>query len=256
MNFTAIDFETANSSRSSICSMGVAIVSKGKIIQTEHILIKPTPNFYDPYNSDLHGITARHTKDKATFKQQWKELKSYFHNQTIIAHNAAFDCSVLRTTLDVSNLDYPDLSYHCTYRLSQEALRLTGYKLNEVSRHFKIKLKHHNAESDAEACALIALNLCEMNKVDSLEELSSKFGFAEGKIICDPRSYRGFSKAKPVINPRGKRMNKLSSRAYNNEKERLRLLYVSNKITIEQYGEVFKKLREENPGHAEIIRNK
>ena len=256
MDFIAIDFETANSSRSSICSMGVAIVSKGKIIQTEHILIKPTPNFYDPYNSDLHGITARHTKDKGTFKQQWKDLKPYFHNQIVVAHNAAFDCSVLRTTLDVSNLEYPDLSYHCTYRISQEALKLPRYKLNNVSSYFKIKLKHHNAESDAEACALIALKLCEINKVDSLEQLSSKFGFAEGKIICDPKSYRGFSKSKPIINPRGKRINKLSSLAFNKEKERLRLLYVGKKITLEQYGEVFKKLREENPGHAEIVRYK
>jgi DNA polymerase-3 subunit epsilon len=140
MNFTAIDFETANSVRSSICSVGLAVVQKGKIVGTNHIYIKPTPNYYDSYNSYLHGISDKDTRNKNTFKELWKDLKPYFHNQTIIAHNASFDCSVLRYTLDCSNLAYPDLAYHCTYRLSQESLNLPSHKLNEVSKHFNIKL--------------------------------------------------------------------------------------------------------------------
>lgn len=194
MNFIAIDFETANSSRSSICSVGIAIVENGKLLKTEHILVKPTPNFYDGYNTFLHGIDDRHTKNKKTFKQQWKELKPYFHNQTIIAHNASFDCSVLRFTLDNYKLAYPDLNYHCTYRLSQETLPIQSHKLNDVSKHLRIKLKHHDAESDARASALIALKLIEKYKVSSLEELSLSLGFKVGKIVSGTNSYRPFSK--------------------------------------------------------------
>src|SRR5206468_946479 len=83
------------------------------------------------------------------FQQQWNDLKKFFHNQIIVAHNASFDCSVLRFTLDTSKLAYPDLEYHCTYRLAQETLSLPNHKLDEVSRHFKINLKHHNADSEA-----------------------------------------------------------------------------------------------------------
>lgn len=194
MNFIAIDFETANSVRSSICSMGVAVVNNGRLIKSEYILVKPEPNFYDPFNVFIHGITDKDTKGKETFRQQWKTLKQYFHNQTIIAHNAAFDCCVLRSTLDSSKLKYPDLNYHCTYRLSKEALKLERYTLDVVSKHFKIKLKHHNAESDATACAIIALKLCEIHKVSTLQELSSKFGFKIGKINSETNSYRPFSK--------------------------------------------------------------
>ena len=194
MNFIAIDFETANSNRSSICSMGIAIVENSKLLNTEHILIKPTPNYYDGFNSCLHGIDDSLTKDKETFLQQWKELKKYFHNQTIVAHNAAFDCSALRSTLDCYKLSYPDLDYHCTYRLSQETLNLTNYKLDEVSRYFNIKLKHHNAESDAVASALIALRLCEKFNASCLKELSTGLGFKVGKIMSDPKAYRPFSK--------------------------------------------------------------
>jgi DNA polymerase-3 subunit epsilon len=193
MDFIAVDFETANSNRSSICSMGVAIVEKGKLVGTEHFYVKPTPNYYDGFNTFLHGISDKDTKNEKTFKQQWKVFKQYFDKQTVIAHNASFDFSVLRYTLDEVKLAYPDLDYHCTFRLSQVALPLPSHRLNDVSNHFKIKLKHHNAESDAKASALIALKLCDKFKVSSLEELSSSFGFKTGKIISETRSYKAFS---------------------------------------------------------------
>lgn len=196
MNFIAIDFETANSVRSSICSMGVAIVENGKLVGTDHFLIKPAPNYYDSFNTILHGIGDWQTKNEKTFEQQWNELQKYFHQKTIVAHNAAFDCGLLRYTLDAFELSYPDVDYHCTYRLSQELLPLSSHKLNDVSRHFKIELNHHNAESDAKASALIALRLCEKANANSLEELSTSAGFKIGKIISQTKSYRPFSKRK------------------------------------------------------------
>jgi len=157
-------------------------------------LVKPTPNYYEALNISIHGLTDNDTKNAKTFKQQWKSLKKYFHNETIVAHNAAFDCSVLRFTLDDAKLDYPDIDYYCTMRLAQEVLKLPAHTLADVSKHFKIKLNHHNAESDAQAAALIAINLCEKFKAGSLHELSTQFGFKAGKIISQPKSYRPFSK--------------------------------------------------------------
>lgn len=194
MNFIAIDFETANSYRSSICSFGLAIVENGKLVASEHYYVKPTPNHYDGINVSIHGITNRDTRNKKTFEQQWKELEKYFHKRTLVAHNASFDCSVLRYTLDHSKLNYPDAEYHCTYRLSQELLKLDSCRLDSVSRHFKIKLNHHSAESDAKAAALIALRLCETHKANSLEELSTRVGFKVGKIFSETKTYRPFSK--------------------------------------------------------------
>lgn len=194
MNFIAIDFETANSSRSSICSIGLAFVEDGKLAGSEHIYVKPTPNYYDRFNSQLHGIDDSHTWDKPTFREQWEGLKKYFHNRTIVAHNASFDCSVLRFTLDDAKLAYPDLDYHCTFRLAQKILPLLSHRLNDVSKHFNIQLRHHNAESDAIASAIIALRLCDQLKVSSLEELSKCVGFKTGKIVSKTKSYSPFSK--------------------------------------------------------------
>lgn len=196
MNFIAIDFETANSNRGSICSMGVAIVENGKLAASEHFLVKPTPNHYDSFNSYLHGIDDSKTKNKKTFREQWKELKKYFHKQVIVAHNASFDCSALRYSLDSSRLPYPNLDYHCTYQLSKATLPLSRFGLKEVSAHFKIKLNHHNAESDAIAAALIALRLCDQYNAGSLEELSLSLGFNIGRIDGKKKKYSPFSKNK------------------------------------------------------------
>ncbi len=170
------------------------MVENGRLLGTEHIYIKPTPNYYDSYNSYIHGITDSDTRYEGTFKQQWAYLKKHFHGRTIVAHNASFDCSVLRFTLDDAKLPYPDMDYHCTYRLAQKALPLRGHTLADVSRHFKINLNHHNAESDAKASALIALKLCELYKVGSLQELSTGLGFKVGKIVSQTQTYRAFSK--------------------------------------------------------------
>src|ERR1017187_7242738 len=194
MDFIAFDFETANTNRSSICSIGFAFVENGTLTGSDHILVKPTPDYYDYFNTCLHGIDDRMTKNEKPFKELWNELFWYFDGQIVVAHNASFDCSVLRSALDISDLDYPNTAYHCTFRLAQESLPLSRHTLDVVSKHFKIKLNHHNAESDAIASALIALRLCEKYKSNSLEELSTSLGFKTGKILSETKTYRPFSK--------------------------------------------------------------
>lgn len=45
-SFAAIDFETANQHRSSVCSVGVVVVCDGKVVDKLYRLIKPNPNYY------------------------------------------------------------------------------------------------------------------------------------------------------------------------------------------------------------------
>lgn len=59
LSFTAIDFETANSSRASACSVGLAKVQDGQIVDTWSHLIAP-PEGHDVFhdmNIAIHGIT-------------------------------------------------------------------------------------------------------------------------------------------------------------------------------------------------------
>ncbi|OPJ64393.1 DNA polymerase III subunit epsilon [Clostridium oryzae] len=58
MNFIAIDFETANKKRDSACSVGIAVVENGQVVQRIHRLIKPKEMRFLPFNVGIHGITA------------------------------------------------------------------------------------------------------------------------------------------------------------------------------------------------------
>ena len=45
-DFAAIDFETANNERTSVCSVGVVIVREGEFVDSFYSLIQPEPNYY------------------------------------------------------------------------------------------------------------------------------------------------------------------------------------------------------------------
>lgn len=186
MKFIAIDFETANSSRTSACSLGITFVENKKIIETKHFYIKPTPNYYNFINVGIHGITKKDTEDKKNFKELWEEIKPYFENNNVIAHNASFDLSVLRTTLQHYEIEFPKLEYYCTMLFSKNTLNgLLNYQLSTISNHFNIKLTHHNAESDANACAEIFIKLLENENIDSFENLCLKHNFIKGELLED-----------------------------------------------------------------------
>ena len=52
----AIDFETANNKMASVCSVGIAVMEDGVIIDHYYSLIKPEENvsYFSPYNTNSH----------------------------------------------------------------------------------------------------------------------------------------------------------------------------------------------------------
>jgi DNA polymerase III epsilon subunit-like protein/stress response protein SCP2 len=161
MDFTAIDFETANSSRSSACALGLVQVRAGVVTAEYDWLIDPRQRF-DGMNIAIHGITPSMVQGKPTFAELWPTIEPLLQGEIVIAHNASFDMSVLRYCLDDSSLSYPGFQYLCTYLLGKKMLQeLPSHKLNVVSEHFGIRLKHHDALDDARASALILLKLME-----------------------------------------------------------------------------------------------
>ncbi len=84
MNFVAIDFETANFKRQSVCSVGLAIVENFKVVKTINKLIKPTPNYYERINMSIHGIKPEMTENEKNFSELWPELKPYLENNHVV----------------------------------------------------------------------------------------------------------------------------------------------------------------------------
>lgn len=184
MNFTAIDFETANSSRSSACSLGLVQVRAG-VITAEHVwLIDPRQRF-DGMNISIHGITPSMVQGQPTFAELWSSVEPLLLDEIVVAHNAAFDMSVLRYCLDASGHSYPDFQYICTYLLGKKMLReLPSHKLNVMSQHFGISLKHHDALDDARAAAAILLKLMEQGQQCEPLLLADSQGYKAGKMFA------------------------------------------------------------------------
>lgn len=194
MNFTAIDFETANLNRSSACSLGLVQVRDGIVTGEYEWLIDPQQPF-NRMNIAIHGITPSMVDKQPIFRELWTTIEPLLSGEIIIAHNAVFDISVLRYCLDAAEKSYPEIQYLCTYRIGKKLLQeLSSHKLNMISNHFGISLNHHNALDDARVCSQIMLNLMEQQKECDPLYFAKSLGFQAGSLYSG--GYTPFRKRK------------------------------------------------------------
>ena len=161
-DFAAIDFETANQHRSSVCSVGVVVVRGGKVVNKFYRLIKPNPNFYSYRCTQVHGLTNDDTDNAQPFPEVWKEIVPYIQGLPLVAHNSPFDESCLKAVFEVYGMEYPNYQFYCTCRASRQKLgnSLPNHQLQTVAAYCGYDLaQHHHALADAEACAAIAIKL-------------------------------------------------------------------------------------------------
>lgn len=157
-NFVAIDFETANNNRSSVCSVGIVVVRNCEIVDSFYSLIRPEPNYYNYWCSQVHGLCNNDTDDAPVFPKVWKLIEPLIENLPLVAHNKPFDESCLKAVFRVYQLDYPDYEFYDTLRVSKRVFpNLENHQLHTVAAACGYNMKnHHHALADAEACAWIA----------------------------------------------------------------------------------------------------
>ena len=171
MNFIAIDFETANGSRNSACSLGIAVVREGAIVERRYSLINPHMSF-QRYCCYIHGITESAVRQAPTFADLYPELFRLFDGQVIAAHNAAFDIAVLRASCEARGLKMPKVDPFCSVEMSRIAWpELPHHRLNSLAEEFGLELNHHNAIGDATACAQLILLCADQFGANNIEEL-------------------------------------------------------------------------------------
>ena len=159
-DFAAIDFETANSQRTSVCSVGVVIVRNGQIVESFYSLIKPEPEYYSPFCVAVHGLTAEDTADAEIFPKVWARLEPKIKGLPLVAHNKAFDESCLKAVFHCYQMDYPDYEFYCTLQAARNKFKNVKHNLDVIANLCGFDLtNHHNALADAEACAHIAMQI-------------------------------------------------------------------------------------------------
>lgn len=157
-DFAAIDFETANNERSSVCSVGIVVIRNGEITDRFYSLINPEPNYYNYWCSQVHGLTSKDTEDAPSFPKVWRQIEPLIDGLPLVAHNCPFDEGCLKAVFRVYQMDYPDYEFYDTLRASRKSFPyLPNHQLHTVAAFCGYQLdKHHHALADAEACAWIA----------------------------------------------------------------------------------------------------
>ena len=156
MRFAAIDFETLEHWRASVCSLSCVIFEDGKIINEFYSLVCPPTQLEEYHCVKVHGLHYKDVKNAPHFAEVWEKVDKMIGDSPIVAHNVGFEKSCINACNEEfgSNNNY---KYIDTLKLSREYLKnMYNYQLDTVCRRLKVKLKHHhNALDDARACGEI-----------------------------------------------------------------------------------------------------
>jgi DNA polymerase-3 subunit epsilon len=179
LNFTAIDFETANSSSASPCAVGLVKVVDGKVVDSWATLMRPPMGFghFDPMNIRVHGIQPEQVGSAPSAPEAFADMLDWINGDIMVAHNAAFDMGVIRATLEVIGRPIPNLEYACSLSVARQTYKKVGgvpanHRLSTMAELIGIQdFNHHDALADADACARLMLHAANRHDAESLADL-------------------------------------------------------------------------------------
>ena len=168
MTFNVVDVETANSDRSSICSIGIINVQDGKIANKWSTLVNPETGF-EPKNISIHGIKEEDVKHSPTLPMIYDELCSQVDDSILVSHSpfdkTAFERALKRYNLEQLRVTWLD-SVLIARRAWPEKYGRDGADLGNIAKDLGISFNHHDALEDARAAAEIVLRACKDTGID------------------------------------------------------------------------------------------
>ncbi len=191
VDFTAIDFETANSSSASACSVGLVKVRSGRVVDRTGWLITPPVghDLFAEWNTRVHGIVAADIAGAPTWIEQLPDLEAYAEGDMLVAHNAGFDMGVIRGACTATGLPTPSFEYLCSLSIARRTYNLESYRLPVAAMAAGFEdFAHHDAIADAEACAAIVIHAARRHGASDLTMLAVATGARIGAIGGPPRS--------------------------------------------------------------------
>ncbi|MCP2637847.1 exonuclease domain-containing protein [Microbacterium sp. HD4P20] len=186
LDFTAIDFETANSSSASACAVGLVRVRDGEVVDKTGWLIRP-PAGHDVFfelNTRIHGIRAEDVVHAPTWTQQLGALTAFAGDDVLVAHNAGFDMSVIKRACDATGDECPPYRYACSLQVARKVYQLDSYRLPFVAAEAGFPdFAHHNATADALACAHVMIDAARRLGSDDVDALVDAAGVRVSQIL-------------------------------------------------------------------------
>lgn len=156
--FVALDVETANYSRASICQIGLAFVRADGMIETWVTYIDPQTE--DWSCSPIHGITARTVRGAPTFDQILPLLETALTGQVVYQHSS-FDQTAINAACTRGGIKQPAWVWRDSVQVARgawpELKGNGGHGLASLKRHLGLNFVHHDAGEDARASAEVVL---------------------------------------------------------------------------------------------------
>ncbi|HHA6633588.1 TPA: 3'-5' exonuclease [Staphylococcus aureus] len=172
--FVALDFETANGKRTSICSVGMVKVIDSQITETFHTLVNPQ-DYFSQQNIKVHGIQPEDVENAPTFDYVFPYMMQFIADLPVVAHNAAFDMNVLHQSIQNIGLPTPNLTYFFSYQLAKRTVDSYRYGLKHMMEFYQLDFHgHHDALNDAKACAMITFRL--LKNYENLTYVTNIYG--------------------------------------------------------------------------------
>jgi DNA polymerase III subunit epsilon len=180
LDFTAIDFETANASSASACAVGLVRVRDGRVVASAGWLIRP-PAGHDRFfelNIGIHGIRPEDVLHAKTWADQLDDLAAFAGADILVAHNAGFDMAVLKRACEATGRICPPYRYACSLQVARRTYELPSYRLPSAAAAAGFgPFAHHEATADALACAHIMIDAARRWKAADLDELTMRLGY-------------------------------------------------------------------------------
>ena len=193
LNFTAIDFETANSASASACSVGLVKVADGRVVDRASWFIRPplAHDWFNEWNTRIHGIVADDLAGAALWADQLADIVAFADGDHLVAHNAGFDMGVISGGCAASAIETPSFSYACSLQIARKTYHLDSYKLPVAAMAAGFEdFAHHDALADAEACAAIVVHAAKRHEAADLVHLTRITGTKIGHIGAVAAQYR------------------------------------------------------------------
>lgn len=189
VDFTAIDFETANSHPSSACAVGLVRVRDGAVVDRAEWLIRPPSGHSEflPFNIKIHGITPAMVEEARDWGEQLEELRDFIGDDVAVAHNAAFDMGVIRAACFETVTPTPRLKYLCSVLVSRKTYDIPSHRLPLSAEAAGYgEFSHHEALADAEACAAIIVDAARRHEAADVTALAKKTGLRLQQLKAIP----------------------------------------------------------------------
>ncbi|WP_244287937.1 exonuclease domain-containing protein [Labrenzia sp. 011] len=172
--FLALDVETANNERASICQVGLACVGRDGSIATWSTFVDPCTSVWTC--TWVHGICEETVRGAPRFPEVLSVLTRVVAGHTVFQHSS-FDRSAVNAACAQHGCFAPDWHWRDSVTVARRAWPELkgngGHGLKSLKNHLGLQFRHHDGEEDARAAAEVVL-LAEAETQLSFEVLAGQ----------------------------------------------------------------------------------